>query len=102
MFLVYLNFKLQRVVVEVKEVAVFVFHRQCYAIHIIVAAVSVTQNMWLWCLVVNLFKGLTSNIEFRQDCRRFAIEQVLSFVNQVAVHKVGAGRIQLFYDCDWF
>ena len=65
MFVVYLNFKLQGLVVEVKEVAVFVFHRQRYAINIIVAAVRFPQNMWLWCLVVNLFKGLTTNIESR-------------------------------------
>ena len=49
--------------VEVKEVAVFVLHRQRYAIHIIVAALRITQNMWLRCLVVNLFKGLSTNIE---------------------------------------
>ena len=60
--LVYLKFKLQGVVVEVKQVAVFIFHRQGDAIHIIVTAVCVTQNMWLWRLVVNLFKGLAANI----------------------------------------
>ena len=92
MFLVYLNFKLRGLVVEVKEVAVFVFHRQCYAIHIIVATIGFPQHLWLRCLVVNLFKGLASIIESRQDCRRLSIEQVVSFVNQVAVHKVGAGR----------
>ena len=89
--LVYLNLKLQGLVVEVKEVAVFVFHRQRYTIHSVVAAVRFTQNMLLCCLVVNLFKGLSANIESRQDCRRLSIEQVLSFVNQVAVHEVGAG-----------
>ena len=47
--LVYLKFKLQWVVVEVKQVAFFIFHRQCYSIHIIVAAVRFTKNMWLWC-----------------------------------------------------
>ena len=87
--LVYFNFKLQWLVVEVKEVAVFVLHRQRYAIHIIVATLRFTQNMWLWCLLVNLFKGLSANIESCQDCRRLSIEQVLPFVNQVAVHKVG-------------
>ena len=78
-------------VVEVKEVAFFIFHRQGDAINIIVATVCVTQNMWLWCLVINLLKGLTANIESCQDRRRLPIEKVLSFVNQVAVHKVGAG-----------
>ena len=76
-------------VVEVKEVAVFVFHRQRYAIHIIVATIRVTQNMLLRCLVANLFKGLSANIESCQDCRRLSIEQVLPFVNQVAVNEVG-------------
>ena len=66
--LVYLKFKLQGVVFEVKQVAVFIFHRQGDAINIIVAAVCVAQNMWLWRLVVNLFKGFASNIESRQDC----------------------------------
>ena len=89
--LVYLNFKLQGLVVEVKEVSVFVLHRQCYAINIIVAALRVAQNMLLRCLVVNLFKGLSTNIESCQDSRRFPIEQVLPFVNQVAVNEVGAG-----------
>ena len=89
--LVYLNFKLQGLVVEVKEVAVFVFHRQRYAIHIIVTTTCFTQNMLLCCLVVNLFNGLTANIESCQDCRRLSIEQILPFVNQVAVHEVGAG-----------
>ena len=89
--LVYLNFKLQGVVVEVKQVAFFIFHRQGDTIHIVVTAICFTQNMWLWRLVVNLFKGFTSNIESSQDCRRFSIEKVLSFVNQVAVHEVGAG-----------
>ena len=84
--------KLQGLVVEVKEVAVFVFHRQRYAIHTIVATIRFTQNMLLCCLVVNLFKGLAANIESRQDCRRLSIEQVLPFVHQVAVHEVGAGR----------
>ena len=60
--LVYLNFKFQGVVVEVKQVAFFIFHRQGDTIHIIVAAFCIAQNMWLWCLVVNFFKGLTSNI----------------------------------------
>ena len=60
--LVYLNFKFQGLVVEVKQVAFFIFHRQGDTIHIIVAAVCITQNMWLWCLVVNLFKWFTSNI----------------------------------------
>ena len=91
MVLVYLNLKLQGLIVEVKEVAVFVFHRQRYAIHILVAAVRLTQNMLLCYLVVNLFKGLAANIESCQDCRRLSIEQVLPFVNQVAVHEVGAG-----------
>ena len=85
----YFNFKLQGLVVEVKEVAVFVLHRQRYAIHIIVAAVRVAQNMLLRCLVVNLFKGLATNIESCQDCRRLPIEHVLPFVNQVAVNEVG-------------
>ena len=92
MFLVYLNFKLQGHAIEVKEVAVFVLHRQRYAIHIIVTTVCIAQNMWLWCLVVNLFKGLTANIESRQDSGRFSVEQVLLSVNQVAVHEVCAGR----------
>ena len=91
MVLVYLNLKLQGLVVEVEEVAVFVFHRQRYAIHIVVLAFRCTPNLLLWRLVVNLFKGLAPNIESRQDSRRFAIEQVLPFVNQVAVHEVGAG-----------
>ena len=60
--LVYLKFKLQGVVIEVKQVAVFIFHRQGDAIQIIVAAVCIAQNMWLCCLVVNLFKWFTSNI----------------------------------------
>ena len=60
--LVYLNFKFQGVVVEAKQVAFFIFHRQGDTIHIIVAAVCIAQNMWLWCLVVNLFKWFTSNI----------------------------------------
>ena len=59
---------------------------------IIVAAIHVTQNMLLRCLVVNLFKGLATNIESCQDCQRLSIEQVLPFVNQVAVNEVGAGR----------
>ena len=92
MVLVYLNFKLQGEVFEVKQVAVFVLHRQGDAIDIIVTARCVPQNMGLWCLVVNLFKGLTANIESSQDSRRLSIEQVLIFVNQVAVNKVGAGR----------
>ena len=91
MFLVYLNFKLQGHAVEVKEVVVFVLHRQRNAIHVIVAAISVTKNIWLWCLVVNLFKGFASYIKSCQDRRRFLIEQVLLFVNQVTVHEVGAG-----------
>ena len=94
--LVYLKFKFQGLVVEVKQVAFFIFHRQGDTIHIIVATVCIAQNMWLWCLVVNLFKGLTANIESRQDCRRFSVEQVLPFVNQVTVHEVGAGA-QAFY-----
>ena len=65
MGLVYLNFKLQGVVIEVKQVSVFIFHRQGDAINIIVAAVRFTQNMWLWCLLVNLFKSLAPNIESR-------------------------------------
>ena len=76
-------------VVEVKEVAFFIFHRQCYTIHIIVATVCIAQNMWLWCLVVNLFKSLATNIESRQDSRRLSIEQVLLLINQVAVYEVG-------------
>ena len=91
--LVYLNFKLQGLVVEVKEVAVFVLHRQRYTIHIIIATIRVTQNMLLRCLVVHSFKGLATNIESRQDCRRLSIEQVLPFVNQVAVHEVGVWGI---------
>ena len=91
MFLVYLNFKLQGHAIEVKEVAVFVLHRQRDAIHIIVTARCVPKNMWLWCLVVHLFKGFALYIESCQQCRRFPIEQVLSFVNQVTVHEVGAG-----------
>ena len=94
--LVYLKFKLQWLPIEVKQVAVFVFHRQGDAIHIIVAAFCVAQNMWLWCLVVNLFKGLSANIESRQDCRRLSIEQVLLLINQVAVYEVGAG-VKSFY-----
>ena len=35
MVLVYLNFKLQGLVAEVKEVAVFVLHRQRYAIYML-------------------------------------------------------------------
>ena len=66
--LVYLNFKFQGLVVEVKQVAFFIFHRQGDTIHIIVTTVCIAQNMWLWCLVVNLFKGLTANIESRQAC----------------------------------
>ena len=89
--LVYLKFKLEWHAVEVKQVAFFIFHRQGDTIHIIVAAVCIAQNMWLWCLVVNLFKGFALNIESCQDCRRLSVEQVLPFVNQVAVHEVGAG-----------
>ena len=76
-------------VVEVKEVAVFVLHGQRYAINSIVATFRVTQNMLLRCLVVNLFKGFATNIESCQDCRRLSIEQVLPSVNQIAVHEVG-------------
>ena len=91
MVLVYFNLKLQGLVVEVKEVSVFVLHRQSYAIHIIVATIRFTQNILLWCLVVNLFKWLSANVDSRQDCRRLSIDQVLFFVNQVGVHKVSAG-----------
>ena len=77
--LVYLNFKLQGLVVEVKQVAFFIFHRQGDTIHIIVTTVCIAQNMWLWCLVVNLFKGLTANIKSRQDRRRLSVEQVFAF-----------------------
>ena len=53
-------------VIEVKEIAVFV--------------------LLLRCLVVNSFKRLSANIESRQDSRRLSIEQVLPFVNQIAVN----------------
>ena len=89
MVLVYLNFKLQGVVFEVKEVVIFILHRECDAIHIVIAAGRVVEHVRLWCLVQNLFKGLTSNIESSQNCRRFPVEQVLFLVHQVAVHEVG-------------
>ena len=43
-------------VVEVKQVAVFVLHGNGYAIHIIVAAFRVAQNMRLYCLVGEPFQ----------------------------------------------
>ena len=86
--LVYLKFKLEWHAVEVKQVAFFVLHGNGYAIHIVVAAVCVAQNMWLWCLVCDFGVWLAFDIQLCKQSRRLAVEQVLPFVNQVTVNEV--------------
>ena len=87
-FSVYLNFKLQGHAIEVKQVALFVLHGNGYAIHVVVAAFRFTQNLRLCCLVGDFGVWLAFDIQLCKQSRWLAVEQVLPFVNQVAVNEV--------------